>query len=234
MAKGNLKTEKRELKEDKDGSIPAVLYGQGVKNEHLWVDVKEFTKAYAIAGGSTLVNISVGEDERAVLIYDVQIHPVTSDFVHIDFFQVDMKKEIETDIDLIFVGIAPAVKELGGTFVKSISKLPIRCLPSDLVKNIEVNISSIETFDDCIYVKDLNIPKGLEVTLEDNVVIALTTAPRTAEEMEALDEEIDADISQVEGMEDETGEGEESGDGDDKSVKDGDDKKVEGEESGKE
>jgi large subunit ribosomal protein L25 len=208
MAKGNLKAEKREIKEKRDGFIPAVLYGQKVDNQNLWVDVKEFTNAYKIAGGSTLVDVTIGKDKKSVLIYDVQIHPLTGDFVHVDFFQVDMKKEIETDIELVFTGIAPAVKELGGTFVKSISKLPVRCLPGDLVNNIEVDISSIETFDDYIYVKDLNIPEGLEVTLEDNVVIALTTAPRTAAEMEALDEEVDGDISQVEGME-ETAEGEE-------------------------
>jgi len=225
MSKGSLQAEKRELKEKKDGFIPAVLYGQKIENEHLLVDVKEFTKAYKIAGGSTLVDVSIGKDKRSVLIYDVQIHPVTGDFVHIDFFQVDMKKEIETDIELVFVGIAPAIKELGGTFVKSISKLPIRCLPGALVNNIEVDIAVIETFDDYIYVKDLNIPEGIEVTLEDNVVIALATAPRTAAEMEALDEEVDGDISKVEGMEEDTEDGENT-DKDEQA----DDKKVEGKE----
>lgn len=201
MPKEILKTEKRELKEKKEELVPAVLYGQGVKNENLWVNARSFAKAYAVAGGSTLVNIDVSGSERAVLIYDVQIHPVTGDFVHIDFFQVDMKKELETDIELIFKGISPAIKELGGTFVKSITKLPIRCLPGALVGHIDVDISVIENFDDYIYVKDLNIPEGIEVTLEDDVVIALATAPRTAAEMEALDEEVDGDISQVEGME---------------------------------
>lgn len=226
MAKGNLKTEKRKLKEGKEGFIPAVLYGRGVKNKNLWIDAKKFTKTYKIAGGSTLVDIIVGNDERSVLIYDVQVHPLTGDFVHVDFFQVDMKKEIEIDIELVFVGIALAVKELGGTFVKSISKLPVRCLPGDLVNNIEVDISVIETFDDYIYVKDLDIPKGIEVTLEEDVVIALTTAPRTTEEMEALDEEVDADISQVEGMEEKAeGEEGEAVEGDDD--KDSEDKKDE-------
>jgi large subunit ribosomal protein L25 len=209
MTKGSLKAEKRKLKEKKEGLIPAVLYGRGIDNENLWVNDKEFTKAYKIAGGSTLVDVEIGSDKRSVLISDVQVHPLTGDFVHIDFFQVDMKKEIETDIDLVFEGISPAVKELGGTFVKSISKLPVRCLPGALVNHINVNISSIETFDDYIYVKDLKIPEGIDVTLEDDVVIALATAPRTAAEMEKLDEDVDGDISQVEGMEEKT---EEDGD----------------------
>jgi large subunit ribosomal protein L25 len=232
MSKENLKTEKRKLKEVKEGFTPAVLYGQEVENENLWINTKEFTKVYNIAGGSTLVDVVVGDDNRSVLIYDVQVHPLTGDFVHIDFFQVDMKKEIETDIDLVFIGVAPAIKELGGTFVKSISKLPVRCLPGDLVNNIEVDISAIENFDDYIYVKDLNIPKGVEVTLEDNVVIALVTAPRTAEEMEALDEEVDGDISQVEGMGEKV-EGEE-GEEDGEKVEGSDDKKDESREDSKE
>ncbi len=225
MSKGNLKAEKRKLKEKKAGFVPAVLYGQGIDNQNLWINAKEFAKVYAIAGGSTLINIDINGDERSVLIYDVQVHPLTSNFVHIDFFQVDMKKEIETDIELIFKGVSPAVKELGGTFVKSISKLPIRCLPGNLVGHIDVDISSIQDFDDYIYVKDLNIPEGIEVTLDDDVVIALATAPRTAAEMEALDEEVDGDISQVEGMEETTEEGAENGG--DKKIEDGGDEKEE-------
>jgi len=225
MTKGSLKAEKRNLGDKKEGFIPAVLYGQGVKNENLWVNAREFIKAYKIAGGSTLVDVILGDDKRSVLIYDVQVHPLTSDFVHVDFFQVDMKKEIETDIELVFTGVAPAVKELGGTFVKSISKLPIRCLPGDLVNNIEVDISAIKTFDDYIYVKDLNIPKGIEVTLEDDVVIALATAPRTQAEMDKLDEDVEADISQVEGMEEKEGEEGEVGDENKKDENKDDDNK---------
>ena len=215
MPKGNLKAIKRDVKEKRKEFIPAVLYGKGIENEVLWVDEKEFSKAYQLSGGSTLIDVVVDgdKDKRSVLIYDVQVHPVTEDFVHIDFFQVDMKEEIETDIELVFKGVAPAVKELGGTFVKSIDKLPVRCLPGDLVGSIDVDISVIEDFDIYIHVKDLNIPKGLEVTLGENVVVALTTAPRTEEEMEKLDEEIDADISQIEGMEEKTEEGESEGEG---------------------
>ncbi len=235
MSKGNLKAKKRKLKEQKKGLIPAVLYGKNVDNQILWIDQKEFSKAYQLAKGSTLVDMFIEGDKekRAVLIYDVQVHPVTGDFVHIDFFQVDMKQEIETDIQLVFTGIAPAVKELGGTFVKSIDKLPVKCLPGDLVTDIEVDISSIKDFDNYIYVKDLKIPKGIKVTIEDDVVIALATAPRTAAEMEKLDEEIDADISKVEGMEESTDAEDGSDNDNDKSENAGEKKEEKKEEADK-
>jgi large subunit ribosomal protein L25 len=208
MSKINLKAVSRKLKEKKDGKIPAVLYGRGIENEILWVDGKKLIKAYQQAGESTLLNLSLGDDDkRSVLIHDIQIHPVAGNITHVDFYQVKMDEKIETDIELIFSGIAPAVKELGGTFVKSLDKLPIRALPGDLVSHIDVDISSLITFEDHIYVKDLNIPDGIESLVEGDTVVSLVTPPRSQAEMDKLDEEVEGDISQVEGMEEEAGEG---------------------------
>ncbi len=213
MSKSVLKAENRELKELKDDKVPAVLYGRGVKNENLWVDRKEFTKVFKEAGESTLVNLKFGEELRSVLIHDIQVHPITGDFLHIDFYQVRMDEKIETDIEILFKGIAPAVKELGGTFVKSLDKLPIRCLPGDLIGYVDANISSLATFEDHIYVKDLDIPEAIEVLIGEETVVALVTPPRTQAEMDKLDEEVEGDITQVEGMEEKTEEeGEDGGD----------------------
>jgi len=199
MSKSSLKVIKRDLKKKEEEQIPAVLYGRGVKNKNLWVDKKEFIKIYKMVGGSTLIDILFEEDKdkRSVLVYDVQVHPLTGDFVHIDFFQVDMNEKIETDIELVFGGISLAVKELGGTLVKSLDKLTVRCLPGDLVNHIKVDISIIKSFDDYIHIKDLEIPKGIEVTLEKSIVVALVTPPRTNAEMEKLKNIHDGDISKV-------------------------------------
>lgn len=208
MSKINLKAASRELKEKKEGKIPAILYGRGVENEIIWVDNKQFVKAYQQAGESTLLDLFLSDDDkRSVLIHDIQIHPVTGEVIHVDFYQVKMDEKIETDIELVFGGIAPAVKELGGTFVKSLDKLPIRALPGDLVGHIDVDTSSLVTFEDHIYVKDLDVPEGIEPLVEEDTVVALVTPPRSQAEMDKLDEEVEGDISQVEGMEEETEEG---------------------------
>ncbi len=213
MSKSVLEAEARELKETKEGKIPAVLYGRGIENENLWVDKKEFAKVFKEAGESTLIDLHFGKEDRSVLIHDVQVHPLSGDFLHIDFYQVKMDEKIETDIELMFNGTAPAVKELGGTFVKNLDKLPIRCLPGDLIGHIDVDISSLKTFEDHIYIKDLNIPETIEVLIDEETVVALVTPPRSQAEMDKLDEEVEGDISQVEGMEEKTEEeGEESGD----------------------
>ena len=227
MSKINLKAVSRKLKEKKEGKIPAILYGRGIDNETLWVDNKEFLKVYRKAGESTLVNLSLADDgERAVLIHDIQVHPITGNVIHVDFYQVKMDEKIETDIELVFNGIAPAVKELGGTFVKSLDKLPIRALPGDLVGHIDVDISSLVTFEDHIYVKDLNIPEGIEPLVEEDTVVALVTPPRSQAEMDKLNEEVEGDISQVEGMEEKEEEGAE-GESEDKKETENTEEKTE-------
>jgi len=223
MSKNILEAEARELKEKKEDKIPAVLYGRGIKNENLWVDAKEFIKVFREVGESTLVDLQFGDEKRSVLIHDVQRHPLTGDFLHIDFYQVRMDEKIETDVEIVFIGVAPAVKELGGTFVKSLDKLPIRCLPGDLISHIDADISSLATFEDHIYVKDLKIPEAIEVLIDEETVVALVTPPRSQAEMDKLDEEVEGDISQVEGME----EKEEGEEGETK----GEDKKEDGQEA---
>lgn len=49
-----------------------------------------------------------------VFVWDAQYHPVKGVFTHVDFFGVDLNKEIKVDVPLEFVGTSKGVK-LGGT-----------------------------------------------------------------------------------------------------------------------
>ena len=111
-----------------------------------------------------------------------------------------MKEEIETEVELMFVGESEAVKALGGVLVKSISKVEVKCLPADLPSHIDVDISVMKTFEDHITIKDLKIPKGVEINLEPEVIVALVTPPRTEDELSGLDEKVEADVTKVDGV----------------------------------
>ena len=135
-----------------------------------------------------------------MIIYDSQKDPVSEKFTHIDFFQVRMDEKIEKEIELVFVGESPAVKETGGVLVKNLDKVEISCLPADLPSSIEVDISSIKAFDDYIYVKDLKVGRGVEIKVDPETVVALVAPPRSDEELEALEQKVEGDVTKVEGM----------------------------------
>jgi len=97
---------------------------------------------------------------------------------HADFYQVNMKEKITTEIPLHFIGEAKAIKELGGTLIKDMDSLEVECLPSDLVDHIDVDISVLNTYDDAIRVSDLQLPKGITMVHHTNEMIAAVKEPK--------------------------------------------------------
>lgn len=193
----------RKLKKDRaKGLIPAVIYGREIKSESLWIDNLEFSKLLKKSGESTMISLKIDDkEERNVIIYEIQRDPITRKIIHSDFFQVKMDEEIETEVELVYIGESPAVKELGGVLVKSLDEVTVKCLPADLPSEINVDISKLKSFDDYIYIKDLPISSKIKIDLEPDTVVALVSPPRTEEELEGLSQKVEEDISKVEGVE---------------------------------
>lgn len=211
MTKITLKSKKREEVGKKlekfrlAGLIPAVMYGHGTAPQALWINAMEFGKVFAKAGESTVLELEIGEQEKAnVLVHDIQVDPRSGKFSHLDFFKVRMDEKLETEIALEFVGESPAVKSLGGILVKNMDEVPVSCLPADLPAKIEVDLSLIKTFDDHFKVKDLQVSAKVKIMADEEAVIALVTPPRSEEEIAKLSDKVEEDVTKVEGVVKET------------------------------
>lgn len=182
--------------------VPAVVYGHGVQNRVVQLDLPALQRVWLSAGESTLVDVSVDKEAPVkAIIHDVQRDPATNRILHVDLHQVKMTEKIEVDIPLAFTGEAPAVKELGGTLVKVLDALKIECLPGDLVKEIPVDVSILKTFDDAVHVRDLTVPATLAVKDNPEEIVVQVEAPRTEEELKALETKVEEDVTQVEDVE---------------------------------
>lgn len=180
-----------------ESKIPAVLYGHGVNNVNLVVDYREFEKVYQAGGGKGLVNLEMeGAALVKVLVQAFQLDPLTSRFSHVDFRQVKMDEKIKTNVNLRFTGEAPAIKELGGIFVKSFSTVPVECLPQDLVSEINVDVSSLKEFGNVIHISDIAAPAGIKILAHAADVVATVTPPRAEEEV-APTAAAAVDVSQI-------------------------------------
>ncbi len=189
----------------KKGFIPAVVYGRGVESKNIWVKLLDFKRLIKKSGESTVIDLKIDEkDNRNVLIYDTQKDPVRDGYTHIDFFQVRMDEEIETEVELEYIGEAPAVKELGGVLVKNIDAIEVKCLPADLPSEIRVDISGLKSFEDRVCVKDLKISAKVEVSIDPETVVALVAPPRSEDELSRLEEKVEGDVTKVEGVVKET------------------------------
>ncbi|MBI4407158.1 MAG: 50S ribosomal protein L25 [Candidatus Kerfeldbacteria bacterium] len=181
--------------------IPGVVYGHGVKNRSLQLDLDALSKVYADAGRGSLINLSIdGGNMVPVVIHELSLNNLTDAIEHVDFYAVKMDEEITSQAMLVFTGEAPAVKALGGTFIRNKDHVTIKCLPSKLVKELTIDISNLATFTDNIKVKDLALPDGVIITDGADDILAAVAAPRTDEELAALNQTVTEDVSKVEGV----------------------------------
>ena len=199
------------------GILPAVLYGHKIKNLNLELDLKEFEKIYKEAGESSLITLVIakGKDEAEasslslnveekkqkflVLIHDIQFDHLTEKPIHIDFYQPELKEEVEVTVPLIFEGEAPAVKDLGGTLVKNISEVEVKALPQNLPHEIKVDIGNLKTFEDNILIKDLIVSKEVKILKEPEEIVAKVTQPEKVEE--ELEKPVEEKVEEVEKVE---------------------------------
>lgn len=197
------KTGKNNKRLRKRGFIPAVLYGHKEPNLLLTVNYQDFEKLYQETGGSALINLKIndasikGVQEKIVLIYDTAKDPVTDKFIHADFYQVKMDEVLKIEVPLEFVGQSQVVTEQSGVLIKSIQQIEIEALPRNLPRVIKVDISSIKTFNDNIYIKDLELPAGVKTNLNPKEVVASVIPPRKEAELEELEKAPEEKIDEV-------------------------------------
>lgn len=202
MEKINLKVTLRgeeNLKQEREkGMIPAVLYGQKKENKSLWLEESAFGKVFEKAGENTVVVLDLeGGAKDNVLICDYQIDPLSGKFRHVDFLRINMKEDVETNVPLVFVGEAPAVKEKGGILIKVLDEVEVKCLPGNIPQEFEVDLTKLVNFEDVIAISDLAIPEGVEILDDPETVIASVSEPRSEEELAELNEKVEEDVSKV-------------------------------------
>lgn len=174
------------------GFIPAVVYGPKTDNLHIQIKKAEALKIYDQAGESSLITLDIdGQDQRQVIIKDLAQTKVKDQLIHMDFFQVDMAEKVTTEVELNFIGEAPAVKQLGGVVVKNFDAVEIECLPKDLTSELDVDLSVLTDFDTHITFADLKLPKGVALSdkHEMNEIIVAVEEPRAVAVENAAAEE---------------------------------------------
>jgi len=173
--------------------MPAVFYGKKEKSTPITISKAEFKKVWKEAGESSVIDLVGNNIEAEALIYDVDLDPVTDEPRHADFYVFEKGKKIEIAVPLEFIGVAPAVKDMGGTLVKVLHEIEIEALPKDLPHNISVDISSLLNFDSQILAKDIKLPQGVVLVTKLEEVVA--SVYETKEEVEEV---VPVDLASIE------------------------------------
>jgi len=111
-----------------------------------------------------------------VLVHDYQKNPITDDVIHIDFLAVNANELVTTEVMIKWVGIAPLEKNSIGKISLIKDHISVQALPKDLPHHIELDVSKIETLDDGIFVRDIDLGKKVEILDDPDLAIIAAVA----------------------------------------------------------
>lgn len=168
----------------KDGQVPAIVYGNA-DNAMLQIEEIALKKAYARAGESTLVELEIDGKNLPVLFHAIDCDPVSDRMIHVDFYAVNMKKEVEADVHIRFENESPAVKE-GAILVVALHEVEVKALPSNLPHDLAVDLGKLVEMGSTLTVADIIVPEGVTIITDASSVIAIAQEPRAEEVVEVV------------------------------------------------
>ncbi len=197
----------------RDGRIPAVLYGSDIESVSLSLSIKDIEQLLKkINYAQALLNLDVeGEasNEKTVMIKEIQTAPLSQNFLHIDLYEVDMKRKLTVTIPVVTTGIAKGV-EAGGILQIIRRELDVNCLPTAIPEQITIDITDLDV-GDSVHVSELELEGDVEIPFEANFTILTVVVPKVVEEEEVEGEEGEEGEEGAEGAEGADGAAAESG-----------------------
>lgn len=172
----------------KEGLVPAAICGKGVTAENFVADARIFGRVYQRAGRNALVELQMPGGTSQAFIRQVQKHPISGVWLHVDFHIVDMRTEMTTAVPVVAVGESPLMKE--GAMVALVHQtLQVRALPADLPQALEVDISGIEDYTTTLHVSDLKVGPGVTIMVPAEEPLLTINPSTTALEEAAITEQ---------------------------------------------
>lgn len=165
----------------RQGKIPGVVYGGGMAPFAITVDrhsIQELLKQES--GGNTifLLKLKGGKQERRTMIREIQIDPMTRDFIHVDFIRVTKGQALNVTVPLELTGDCIGVRH-GGVADFVTREIEMEVLPREIQDKIVVDISDLDV-DQHITLGDLKplLPKSAKLLSDPNTVVVRVMMPR--------------------------------------------------------
>lgn len=170
----------------RQGKIPGVLYGGG-KSEFVAMDHKIARNLVISQVGHTgLLTVRIsGAQERIAVLQDHQIDPITGAILHVDLFEVSMKKPIRVKVPVTIIGEVPLGVKEGGILHQPMRELHIECLPDQIPDHIEINASEFGVGDG-VHVKEVEAPTGVKILDDQDLMVVHVATKMSEAKLESL------------------------------------------------
>jgi large subunit ribosomal protein L25 len=184
-----LQAEKRDVKGTtaskrlrRTGIVPAVIYGSNQDEYTIQLDSKSFFDlARKQASHNFLVNLEINgakEKSKLAIVQDIQRDPLTGNLIHVDFRAVSSTDVIHATVPIELRGEAIGVKS-GGLLEQLVHEIEVTCNPTNLPETIVNDVEELK-IGQSIKVGQLNLPEGVTVKLDKEVLVAIINQTRAS------------------------------------------------------
>lgn len=174
----------RRLREE--AIVPAVYYAPDGKNILVQVALNPLNKIYEQVGRTNVFNLEIDDNgtktTHPVFVWDAQYHPVKNTFTHIDFYGVDLNKEVKVKVRLRFTGTAKGVKA-GGKMEVYREEVTLIAKPQDMPRVVNIDVTDFELGTN-LRASGLKLPEGVRVEYKSDFSILAVMAKDKAKEGE--------------------------------------------------
>jgi len=167
------------------GRVPCVLYGSG-EQTHFSVRSVDMEKII-FSPDVFQIEIDIEGTKKMAIIQQKQMHPVTDKPRHIDFLELDDKKEVKVSLPVRTTGSAIGVMN-GGRLRQNYRMLKSMGLPGDLPEAVTLDVTDMR-IGMSVRIKDLDIPNVTILEPAEAVVVGVKMARGAAADDEGAAEE---------------------------------------------
>jgi large subunit ribosomal protein L25 len=162
----------------RQGSVPAVLYGPKIEPRMLAIklrDLDTIIKRGGLARSVFNLHIDGGDISKSVMIKELQVHPVSHTYLHVDLYEVAMDRKIRVNVPVVTTGKCRGVEE-GGTLQIIRRELEVFCLPNEIPDSITIDVTDLG-IGDSVHVEDIPTTGAVEIPHDVNFTILSLTGP---------------------------------------------------------
>jgi large subunit ribosomal protein L25 len=164
------------------GRLPGVIYGrEGAAAIDL--DMREFIAGVKGISESTIVQVEIDGKSHDAFVKAVQRTMHDGKLLHVDFYEIERGKLLRAKVRVHVNGNPIGVRE-GGVLEVPIHDVEVECLPKDLPRRIDVDISTLGV-NQSVHVRDIALGEGVKLISAEDQVVALVKFAKTDKTAEA-------------------------------------------------
>lgn len=159
----------------RDNKVPGVLYGHGTEPVHVTLPGHDLL--LALRTPNVLLALAIDGKNELAIPKAVQRNPLKGFIEHVDLLLVKRGEKVSVDIPVLTEGdLAP-----GAFLVEHVlNALPVEAEATHIPESVTVSIEGLSA-GDSVLAKDVTLPKGTTLTVEDDAVVIQVLAAQAEE-----------------------------------------------------